>query len=167
MNPIRRHAMAFLDAHGGTIEQAALRVFGNAESAYGANVNQMVEGSLWEDEDELGEAYLRRKGFAYGLDGKPARQDAVMRHILGSVEAAYQNLTASSSASPRSTTTSTRWAASAKPCSAPAAAPRPRSMSATRAGRGHGPHARRAGRARDPHPHPQSALVRAAARARA
>jgi magnesium chelatase subunit H len=92
MNPIRRHAMAFLAAHGGTIEQAALRVFGNAENAYGANVNQIVEGSLWEDEDELGEAYLRRKGFAYGLDGKPARQDAVMRHILGSVEAAYQNL---------------------------------------------------------------------------
>jgi magnesium chelatase subunit H len=92
MNPIRRHAMAFLAAHGGTIEQAALRVFGNAENAYGANVNQIVEGSLWEDEDELGEAYLRRKGFAYGLDGKPARQDAVMRHILSSVEAAYQNL---------------------------------------------------------------------------
>jgi magnesium chelatase subunit H len=92
LNPIRRHALAFLAANGGTMEAAALRVFGNAESAYGANVNQLVDAGLWEEEDELADAYLRRKGFAYGLDGRPARQDAVMRHVLGTVEATYQNL---------------------------------------------------------------------------
>jgi magnesium chelatase subunit H len=92
LNPIRSHALAYLAQHGGTMETAALRVFGNAEDAYGANVNHLVDGSAWEEEDELAEAYLRRKGFAYGLDGRPARQDAVMRQMLGHVEAAYQNL---------------------------------------------------------------------------
>jgi magnesium chelatase subunit H len=92
LNAVRRHALAFQAANGGTIAQAALRVFGNAEGAYGANVNQLLEHGAWEEEDELAEAYLRRKGFAYGVDGRAVRQDAVLTHVLGSVEAAYQNL---------------------------------------------------------------------------
>jgi magnesium chelatase subunit H len=92
LNAVRRHALAFQAAHGGTVAQAALRVFGNAEGAYGANVNHLLEHGAWEAEDELAEAYLRRKGFAYGVDGKAVRQDALLTHVLGSVEAAYQNL---------------------------------------------------------------------------
>ncbi|GAA0607621.1 magnesium chelatase subunit H [Craurococcus roseus] len=92
MNAVRRHALAFQAAHGGTLEQAALRVFGNAEGAYGSNVNHLLDHGAWEEEDELAEAYLRRKGFAYGVDGKAARQDAVLAQVLGTVEAAYQNL---------------------------------------------------------------------------
>jgi len=91
-NSVRRHALAFQAQHGGTIAQAALRVFGNAEGAYGSNVNHLLEHGAWEEEDELAEAYLRRKGFAYGVDGRAVRQDAVLAHVLGSVEAAYQNL---------------------------------------------------------------------------
>ena len=92
MNPIRRHALAIQAAQGCTMEQAALRVFGNAEGAYGANVNHLVDHGAWEEEDELADAYLRRKGFAYGADGRPARQDAVLQHMLAGVDAAYQNL---------------------------------------------------------------------------
>jgi magnesium chelatase subunit H len=44
------------------------------------------------NEDELGKAYISRKGFAYGVDGKPARNDAVLTSVLGTVKAAYQNL---------------------------------------------------------------------------
>jgi magnesium chelatase subunit H len=91
-NFIRKHALAFMAQHGGDIEQAALRVFGNADGAYGANVNQMLEAGVWSDEDELADTYLRRKGFAYGVDGKSARQDKVLSHLLGSVEVTYQNL---------------------------------------------------------------------------
>ncbi len=91
-NYIRKHALAFIAQHGGTMEQAALRVFGNAEGAYGANVNQMLDAGLWTDEDELAEAYVKRKGFAYGIDGKAARQDKVLGHMLGSVDVTYQNL---------------------------------------------------------------------------
>ena len=52
----------------------------------------MVEASAWGDEDELGDAFVKRKGFAYGVDGKPARQDKVLGSLLASVDVAYQNL---------------------------------------------------------------------------
>ncbi len=91
-NFVRKHVLEFLASKGGTIEDAALRVFSNQEGNYGANVNNLIESGAWENEDELGRAYMQRKGFAYGVDGKPARHDAVMAQVLGTVEAAYQNL---------------------------------------------------------------------------
>ncbi|CAH0241348.1 magnesium chelatase subunit H [Roseomonas sp. CECT 9278] len=92
MNFVRKHALAFIAQHGGTMEQAALRVFGNADGAYGANVNHLLDQGCWQDEDELGDAWQRRKGFAYGVAGRPVRQDAVLHHMLGTVEVTYQNL---------------------------------------------------------------------------
>ncbi|HQU05188.1 MAG TPA: cobaltochelatase subunit CobN, partial [Acidocella sp.] len=91
-NFIRKHVLEFMATKGGTIEDAALRVFSNQEGTYGANVNQLIESGAWENEDELGRAYMNRKGFAYGLNGRPARNDAVLAQVLGTVEAAYQNL---------------------------------------------------------------------------
>ena len=91
-NYIRKHAVAFMAEHGGTIEDAALRVFGNADGAYGANVNSLVGSGTWETEAELGDAYVARKGFAYGTDGRPARAAAVMSQVLATVDVTYQNL---------------------------------------------------------------------------
>lgn len=91
-NFVRRHALAFQAAHGGTLEEASLRVFGNTEGAYGANVNLILENGSWSDEAELGDAWQRRKGFAYGLSGRPKRNDSVLKHMLGTVDATYQNL---------------------------------------------------------------------------
>ncbi len=91
-NFVRKHALAFQAAHGGDMAQAALRVFGNADGAYGANVNQLVGNGAWTNEDELADAYERRKGFAYGVNGKPVRHAAVLAHVLASVDITYQNL---------------------------------------------------------------------------
>jgi magnesium chelatase subunit H len=91
-NFIRKHALAFLAEHGGTMDQAALRVFGNADGAYGANVNSLVGSGMWENEDELADAYLARKGFAYGTDGRPTKQAALLHQVLATVEVTYQNL---------------------------------------------------------------------------
>jgi len=91
-NFIRKHALAFLAEHGGTMDQAALRVFGNADGAYGANVNSLVASGTWNDEDELADAYVSRKGFAYGVSGRPERQSAVLSQVLATVEVTYQNL---------------------------------------------------------------------------
>ena len=55
MNYVRKHAMAFMAEHGGTLEAASLRVFGNAEGAYGANVNHLVDSSCWE---KIGRAHV-------------------------------------------------------------------------------------------------------------
>ena len=92
INFVRKHALAYQAEHGGEIDRAALRVFGNADGAYGANVNQLVDHGGWKDEDELAEAYVRRKGFAYGVNGRATRQDTVLTHMLASVDVAYQNL---------------------------------------------------------------------------
>ena len=91
-NFIRKHALAFQAAHGGDLETAALRVFGNAEGAYGANVNSLIDNSRWDDEDELAETYTRRKGFAYGRAGRPVQQPALLKSVLAGVDLAYQNL---------------------------------------------------------------------------
>jgi magnesium chelatase subunit H len=91
-NFVRHHALAFQATHGGTLEDASLRVFGNTEGAYGANVNLILEHGGWTDESELGDAWQRRKGFAYGLSGRPRRHEPVLKHMLGTVDATYQNI---------------------------------------------------------------------------
>ncbi|PPQ32269.1 magnesium chelatase subunit H [Rhodoblastus sphagnicola] len=91
-NFLRKHALDFVAAHGGEIEEAALRVFGNADGAYGSNVNNLVESGNWENEDELAETYTRRKGFAYGRSGAPAQKPELLKSVLQSVDLAYQNL---------------------------------------------------------------------------
>ena len=75
LNFVRKHALAFQAEHGGTMEDAALRVFGNADGAYGANVNNLVGSGMWNNEDELADAYLKRKGFAYGVNAAPSRHE--------------------------------------------------------------------------------------------
>jgi magnesium chelatase subunit H len=91
-NFVRKHALAFIAEFGGDMETAALRVFGNADGAYGANVNTMIDGGCWEDEDQLAETYMRRKGFAYGVSGSPIRRNEVLHSVLSGVDFAYQNL---------------------------------------------------------------------------
>ncbi len=91
-NFIRKHALAFINEHGGDLETASLRVFGNAEGAYGSNVNSLIDNSRWEDGDELAETYSRRKGFAYGRAGRAVQQPQLLQSVLAGVELAYQNL---------------------------------------------------------------------------
>ena len=92
MNPIRAHALAFADAQGVDMKTAALRVFSNAEGAYGSNVNQLVDSSAFDDENDLADAYQARKSFAYGPDGVASQQAALLQDTLANVDLAYQNL---------------------------------------------------------------------------
>lgn len=91
-NFLRAHALEAMQATGCDLDTAALRVFSNAEGAYGSNVNMLVDSSAFGDEDELADAYQARKGFAYGRDGKSAAQGALLSRALATVEVAYQNL---------------------------------------------------------------------------
>jgi magnesium chelatase subunit H len=91
-NFVRKHALAYQQRHGCDLETASLRVYGNAEGAYGSNVNHLIESSRWDDGDELAETYTRRKGFAFGRNGRPTRQAALLDSVLADVEIAYQNL---------------------------------------------------------------------------
>jgi magnesium chelatase subunit H len=91
-NYVRKHALAYQQANGCDMETAALRVFSNADGAYGSNVNHLIDNSGWDDEDELAETYTRRKCFAYGRSGVPMKQPELLKSVLGDVQLAYQNL---------------------------------------------------------------------------
>ncbi|MDJ0628121.1 MAG: magnesium chelatase subunit H [Rhodobacter sp.] len=92
MNFIRAHALAYAAEMDVDLEIASLRVFSNAEGAYGSNVNALVESSAFGDEDELADAYEARKSFAYGVNGKAVKHAALLQKTLQDVDLAYQNL---------------------------------------------------------------------------
>jgi magnesium chelatase subunit H len=92
MNFVRKHALRYQEQHGCDLESASLRVFGNAEGAYGANVNHLVDCGRWDDEDELAETFTKRKGFAYGRAGRAVQHGALLQSVLADVQLAYQNL---------------------------------------------------------------------------
>jgi magnesium chelatase subunit H len=91
-NFVRKHALEYQRVHGCDLETAALRVFGNAESCYGANVNHLIENGRWDEEDELAETYTRRKSFAYGRAGQPVQHTKLLTSVLKDVDLTYQNL---------------------------------------------------------------------------
>ena len=91
-NFVRKHALRYADHLGCDMQRAALRVFSNADGAYGANVNQMIDAGCWEEEDELADAYEARKGYAFPPKGPPQAEGALLNLILADVDLAYQNL---------------------------------------------------------------------------
>ena len=91
-NYVRANALAHMAETGVDLETAALRIFSNAEGAYGSNVNQLVDSSAFDQEDELADAYEARKSFAYGRNGKPTQNQQLLKKVLSKVELAYQNL---------------------------------------------------------------------------
>jgi magnesium chelatase subunit H len=92
MNFVRKHALALQADTGSDLETSALRVFSNADGAYGSNVNLLIDAGCWNDGDELADAYQNRKCFAYGRTGRPSKQPAVLVNALKTVDLAYQNL---------------------------------------------------------------------------
>ncbi|MEP6781666.1 MAG: magnesium chelatase subunit H [Gemmatimonadaceae bacterium] len=91
-NFIRAHSLAHSAALGCDLETAALRVFSNAEGAYGANVNLMVDSSTWTDESELGASFTRRKSFGYGVNATSAAHPELFTRALAGAELSYQML---------------------------------------------------------------------------
>lgn len=92
MNFVRAHTLDYVERMGCSMEEAALRVFSNAEGAYGSNVNALVDSGAWAEEDELAQAYENRKSFAYGRDGKAHKNAGLLQATLRDVDLAYQNL---------------------------------------------------------------------------
>jgi magnesium chelatase subunit H len=92
-NFVRKHALDYQAKMGCDMETAALRVFGNADGTYGSNVNLLIDNSKWDDEEELSNTYMKRKGFAYGVNGKPQLQKTeLLNSIFADVSLTYQNL---------------------------------------------------------------------------
>lgn len=92
LNPIRKHTLAYQAKSGVDFETAALRVFGNAQGAYGANVNQLIDAGTWTSEDQLAETYSNRKCYAFDSHGKTTKHAEVLDSVLANVDLTYQNL---------------------------------------------------------------------------
>jgi magnesium chelatase subunit H len=91
-NFVRKHVLEYQADCGCDFETAALRVFSNANGAYGSNVNFLVDSGNWEDDDNLAEQYSRRKCYAYGRSGVPERQAELLQRTLKDVDFTFQNL---------------------------------------------------------------------------
>jgi magnesium chelatase subunit H len=91
-NFIRKHTLDHQAAFACDFESAALRVFSNADGAYGSNVNLLVDTGQWEQEDDLAEQFVQRKGFAYGVTPGARPMAALMQRALGGADVAFQNL---------------------------------------------------------------------------
>ncbi len=91
-NFIRKHALAAIREDGVDMETASLRVFGNAEGSYGSNVNLLLETGRWDDDDQLADLFVQRKGFAYGADGKCRAGQKMMKRALGTASLSFQNV---------------------------------------------------------------------------
>ncbi|WP_432199715.1 magnesium chelatase subunit H [Erythrobacter sp. W53] len=91
-NFVRKHSLAHQAAHDCDLETASLRIFSNAQGAYGANVNMMIDGGAWSDPEELADMFETHKGYAYGRNGLPTQHRELLESELAQVDLTYQNL---------------------------------------------------------------------------
>jgi magnesium chelatase subunit H len=91
-NFVRKHALAQAAELGVSLEEAATRVFANAPGSYGANVNNLVESSTWDNADQLSDAFLSRKSFSASKSGEWRETRAIMERALATVDASFQNI---------------------------------------------------------------------------
>ena len=97
MNFVRKHALEQAEELGVSLRDAAARVFSNSAGSYSANVGLAIENGGWEDESQLQEQFLTRKGFAFNAD-KPGMMEAqadLFKAALKKVDCTFQNLDSS------------------------------------------------------------------------
>lgn len=85
MNYIKKHVDQAL-AEGADFESATSRQFTQAPGSYGTYVDDMVEDSAWENDDDLDELFLRRNSSAYGGSRKGEKQTEILKSLFGTVD---------------------------------------------------------------------------------
>ncbi|MCG8346420.1 MAG: magnesium chelatase subunit H [Chloroflexales bacterium] len=91
-NFVRKHALAQAAELGISLDEAAARVFSNAPGSYGANVNHLVESSTWEDEQQLSDAFMNRKSFAFDTREGWCESRSLLASALATVDVTFQNI---------------------------------------------------------------------------
>jgi magnesium chelatase subunit H len=97
MNFVRKHAIAQAKELGVDLRQAATRIFSNASGSYSSNINLAVENGTWDNESELQDMYLSRKGFAFSSDnpGMMEQSEELFKAALKTADVTFQNLDSS------------------------------------------------------------------------
>jgi magnesium chelatase subunit H len=96
-NFVRKHALEQAEELGVSLREASCRVFSNSAGSYSANVGLAIENGGWEDESQLQEQFLTRKGFAFNADkpGMMEQQADLFKAALKTVDVTFQNLDSS------------------------------------------------------------------------
>jgi len=96
-NFVRKHAMEQAEEMNISLREASARVFSNSAGSYSANVGIAIENGGWEDEAQLQEQFLTRKGFAFNADkpGMMEQQADLFKAALKNVDVTFQNLDSS------------------------------------------------------------------------
>jgi len=96
-NFVRKHAMEQAEEMNVSLREAACRVFSNSAGSYSANVGLAIENGGWEDESQLQDQFLTRKGFAFNADkpGMMEQQADLFKSALKTVDVTFQNLDSS------------------------------------------------------------------------
>ncbi|MDW8292106.1 MAG: magnesium chelatase subunit H [Anaerolineae bacterium] len=84
MNFIKKHVEEAMRA-GMTFEQATARLFTQQPGQYGTYVDDMVEDSAWQSDDELAQTFVRRNSYAYGGGRNGQHVPQVLEHLLRTV----------------------------------------------------------------------------------
>jgi len=97
MNFVRKHAIEQAEELGVSLREASCRVFSNSAGSYSANVGLAIENGGWEDESQLQDQFLTRKGFAFNADkpGMMEQQADLFKSALKTVDVTFQNLDSS------------------------------------------------------------------------
>ena len=85
MNYVKKHVDEAL-ASGVEFESATARQFTQSPGAYGTYVDDMVEDSAWETENDLDDLFIRRNSSAYGGGRKGEKETEILQKLLGSVD---------------------------------------------------------------------------------
>jgi len=96
-NFVRKHALEQAEEMNISLREASARVFSNSAGSYSANVGIAIENGGWEDEGQLQEQFLTRKGFAFNADkpGMMEQQADLFKAALKNVDVTFQNLDSS------------------------------------------------------------------------
>jgi len=96
-NFVRKHAIEQAEELNVSLREAACRVFSNSAGSYSANVGLAIENGGWEDEGQLQDQFLTRKGFAFNADkpGMMEQQADLFKSALKTVDVTFQNLDSS------------------------------------------------------------------------
>ncbi|MCS7211254.1 MAG: magnesium chelatase subunit H [Chloroherpetonaceae bacterium] len=84
MNFIKKHVSAAL-RQGLSFESATARLFTQAPGMYGTYVDDMIEDSAWESDNDLDALFIRRNAFTYGGARNGKKETEALEQLLGTV----------------------------------------------------------------------------------
>jgi magnesium chelatase subunit H len=91
MNFVKKHVASEM-ARGVSFDAATARLFTQAQGNYGTYVDDMVEDSAWEKDDDLDQQFIRRNSYAYGGGRSGEKAPEMLKSLLGTVGRVVQEV---------------------------------------------------------------------------